>query len=93
MIVLEFGSPPATNALATLTPRVSTDADVQKALGEPQGSGLAEHRPDERPRTVWFYYYVIGVGTDIDQKMLFVFLDGDVYEGHLWYSSIMAPKR
>jgi hypothetical protein len=36
---------------------------------------------------------VIGVGTDIDQKMLFVFLDGDVYEGHLWYSSIMAPKR
>lgn len=92
-MTIEFGAPPATDALARLTPRVSTQAEVVKALGEPQGRGFIEHLPKERPRTLWFYYFVTSDLAATDQKILFVFLDGELYEGHLWFSSLTALKR
>jgi hypothetical protein len=90
---IDFGSPPPTEPLATLTPRVSTDADVLKAIGEPQGRGIVEHRPNERPRDVWFYYFATNVGMDVKGKYLFVFLDGNVYDGFLWFSSDVAMRK
>lgn len=90
---IDFGSPPATDALGTLTPNVSTDSDVVKAIGEPEGRGVAEHRPNERPRNVWFYYFVTNVGMNVEGKYLFVFLDDRKYEGYLWFSSNVAMKK
>jgi hypothetical protein len=90
---IEFGSPPPTDALATLAIKVSTDADVLKTIGEPLGRGVVQHRPNERPRKVWFYYYAATIGMDVKGKYLFIFLDENVYEGYLWFSSDIAMKK
>jgi hypothetical protein len=90
---IDYGSPPPTDALATLALKVSTDADVLKTLGEPQGRGLVQHRPNERPGKVWLYYYGKSVGMDYRGKYLFIFLDENVYVGYLWYSSEITMKK
>ena len=89
----QWGSPPQTAALGTLTPNVSTGADVLKAMGAPQGRGVAAHRPGERPRTVWLYYSVTNVGARFEGKYMLVFLDDDRYEGHLWLTSNLVLEE
>lgn len=89
----EFGTPPPTSALSTLTPTVSTDTDVLKVIGTPQGRGVIEHVPNVRPRTLWFYYYVTTIDTKVEGKYLFVFLDEDRFEGYLWFTSNLDLGR
>lgn len=94
-INVRVGSRPDVGALqSTLRPGTSTQEQVRAALGEPYGRGRAMLPWHASPRTIWSYYYeetgvALGGGeSDSRRIFLFVFLDGDRYDGHLWFSSL-----
>ena len=68
----------------------SSRDDVLSVLGEPVGRGRALLPVDEgdAPRTVWTYYYEEASMEDARRLFLFVFLEGDRYDGYLWFSSL-----
>lgn len=68
----------------------STREEVLGVLGEPVGRGRALLPVDEgdSPRTVWTYYYEEATMEDARRLFLFVFLEGDRYDGYLWFSSL-----
>jgi hypothetical protein len=75
----------------------STD-DVLAALGPPDGKGAAMLPIDQRPSVMWLYTYSEGPvhvsvpgSTTADPRTLimFVFFDGDRYQGYLWASSLL----
>lgn len=72
----------------------STREDVLRVLGEPAGRGRALLPVDEGevPRTVWSYYYEEATMKDARRLFLFVFLDGDSYDGYLWFSSLPGAQ-
>ena len=39
------------------------------------------------PNVIWFYEYLESDGKEADLKMLLVYFDGELYSGHLWFSS------
>ena len=73
-----------------LRPGESTRADVLAALGEPSGKGRAMLPIHPKPRTMWFYYYGEATMQDIRRVLLFVYFDGEKYDGYMWFSSF--PK-
>ncbi len=87
-ISLKFGVSPHTERLEQLTPGVSTASDVLLGLGEPRGKGAAHLSPDLPARDIWLYEYTTAKGDNINLKMLVVFMNGDVYDGYLWFSSM-----
>lgn len=73
----------------------STRADVLAALGEPHGRGRGLLPIDAAPKTVWSYFYeqtVIESSELRDSRRMFlwIYLDGDRYDGYMWFSSL--PK-
>jgi hypothetical protein len=79
----------------------STRADVAAALGEPFGRGIAMLPVDPRPNAgaMWSYYYEEDLVRDIMSQQpsgesrrifLFIFFDGNIYDGYMWFSSL--PK-
>jgi len=72
---------------------VSTRADVKRVLGEPYGEGRALMPFHESDRTVWTYYFDQGSLDPSSWKIqdqrryLFVFLDGERFDGYMWFSS------
>ena len=75
-----------------LRPGVSTSKDVHAALGEPFGKGMAMLPiTHETPRTMWTYYYGEADMKDGRGMYLFVFLDRDLYDGYMWFSSLQRP--
>jgi hypothetical protein len=87
-MTIRYGSPPRTDQLVTLTPGVSSAADVRSALGEPRGQGVARLASvDPTPRTIWSYEYTEAEGSQIRLKMLLVFFNQDRYEGYLWFGA------
>jgi hypothetical protein len=69
----------------------STSSDIALALGEPIGTGKEQlFTGGPVPRTVWSYYYEQGNDNYSRMKklFLFVFLNGDRYDGYLWFSSM-----
>jgi len=93
-VSLQMGAPPRIDHLASLTPGVSTKADLLMALGAPRGYGKGRLSPDIPPMKLWFYEYVEAKGTDISLQILVVMLgkgenesDPEKYEGHLWFYS------
>jgi len=95
------GNRPNLNALETsLQLGKSTRADVVAALGEPIARGMALLPIDPRPNagSMWSYHYQeILSGNDFYREQnpgqvrgtfLFVFFDGDRYDGYMWYSSL-----
>lgn len=97
--MVEYGTLPPTDKLKQLTPGVSTGNDVIRALGEPRGKGMVHLAvPTGRDvahlsalsgkRTLWLYEYTRAEGNQMHLKILLVFMDGDVYDGHLWFSSV-----
>ena len=72
----------------------STQQDVRKALGSPNGQGRSMLPWQSAPRTVWTYYYEEGVidlsggNSDDRQIFLFIFLDGERFDGYVWFSSL-----
>jgi hypothetical protein len=72
----------------SLHPGKSTQEDVAKVLGEPFGKGKEMLPIGLKPRTLWSYYYEEGSLQDARRLFLFVFLDGDKYDGYMWFSSL-----
>lgn len=96
-VEMRAGTRPDVNVLdKSLEVGKSTRQAVQVALGIPDGHGRSMMPWQGAPRTVWSYYYEEGVvdlggGSSDDRRIfLFVFLDGDRYDGYLWFSSLKA---
>jgi hypothetical protein len=53
-----------------------------------QGRALLPIDEGDAPRTVLTYYYEQATMQDARRLFLFVFLDGDRYDGYLWFSSL-----
>ncbi len=82
------GRPVPTNRLESLQTGVSTKVDVRAALGEPRGNGMARHTSDPATqRSIWYYEYIRMKDDQLGLKILLVFLDGDTYDGHLWFAA------
>lgn len=71
----------------------STSAQVRQVMGKPFGKGRAMMPYHEAQRTVWTYYIEegsvdAGSGAIMDKrKYLFLFFDGDIFEGYMWFDS------
>jgi len=88
-MIIRLGQKPDTAQLEkALIPRVSTTDDVRAALGPAKGRGRVMLPTDEKPRDLWYYYYEEATLSDDRRIFLFVFLDGDRYDGYLWFSSL-----
>jgi len=87
--LIRAGRIPDTSKLETsLIPQISTRADILKILGVPRSSGGAMLPNHDSPRDLWCYYYE-EVSSKYNRRIiLFVFLDGDFYDGYLWFSSL-----
>lgn len=99
-VSLQYGAPPRIDQLASLTPGVSTKADLLMALGAPRGYGKGQLSPESPPMKLWFYEYVEAKGQDISLQILVVMLgkgekEGlpEKYEGHLWFYSGSRLKK
>lgn len=85
---VEYGTPPPTDRLNQLAPGASSGSDVIRILGEPRGRGMLHLAMPDAKRTLWLYEYTRADDTAISLKILLVLMDGDVYDGHLWFSSV-----
>jgi hypothetical protein len=80
-----------------LTIGKSTADDVRRVLGEPDGRGEALLPILAGPRTVWSYYYEFSdlSGLEVEhwgRTLLWIYLDGEVYDGYLWFSSVPEQR-
>jgi hypothetical protein len=89
---MKFGYPPRVENLNSLQPGVSTTRDILLSLGEPRGSGKVRLTPHMDPKSIWYYEYVESSGKSAKLKFLLVFVDKDLYDGHLWFSSSYSHK-
>lgn len=87
-MTLEYGVMPQTERLGELSIGESRQGDVLLVLGRPRGKGAANVSPEFDRRAIWFYEYVESNGQKVRVKMLLVYFVGDVYDGHLWFSSV-----
>jgi hypothetical protein len=81
---------------------VSTKSDVQQALGAASGSGSAILPTDPTPREVWFYEDIEVtdakaeanqvIRVNVRQQILLVFFKKELFDGFLWYSSVMPAS-
>jgi hypothetical protein len=72
----------------------STRADVLATLGEPNGRGRGLLPIDTSIKTIWSYYYEESTIESNELKdsrrmFLWVYLDGDRYDGYMWFSSLL----
>jgi hypothetical protein len=100
LLDMKWGTPPHIDRLSDLTPGVSKSADVLLALGEPRGHGKSRWALPSKtyPNVssafdIWEYEYTAMEVTDVDLTILILFFKGDVYEGHLWFSSNLEIKK
>jgi hypothetical protein len=75
----------------------STRGDVVTVLGHPisQGRSQLPVDPEGKVYTLWTYYYGEGEIENLSAKdarglYLYVYLDGDRYQGYLWFSSLRS---
>ena len=61
---------------------------VLEVLGPPQGMGRGMLPMHSKPRTVWAYYYQEGTARSLRRALLYVFFDGEIYDGYIWFSSL-----
>lgn len=84
---MTFGSLPRVDRLESLKIGTSSAGEVLTALGEPRGQGQAKLDPNLPEQQIWFYEYMKSDGKKVQLKMLLIFMDRDVYAGHMWFSS------
>ena len=80
-------------SLASLKQGKSSLSDVKALLGPPRGFGKAKQNPQETLRDIWFYEYIEMHGTQVHLDILLIFLNKDIYEGHLWFASNELVER
>lgn len=85
---MEMGRAPLTDRLSELSVDVSTDRDIRRVLGEPQGIG-AVRSPAFGLKEAWLYELTEMEGSTARMRMMMVFLDRErrVYQGHMWFAS------
>jgi hypothetical protein len=73
----------------------STRVDIERVLGRPtaEGRSLLPVDPEGKTYNLWTYYYaeaeIVGLkGKDARGLYLYIYLDGDRYQGYLWFSSL-----
>jgi len=71
----------------------STRKDVLAVLGAPEGKGREMLPMTPAPRTMWSYYFEEGTLQDARRTFLFVYFDGDIFDGYFWVSSIPEDAR
>jgi hypothetical protein len=84
---MKYGLPPNIDGLDTLKRGISAESDILEVLGEPRGYGQVRYSSDLPARKIWFYEYTEAEDMKVGLKILLVFLDEEVYDGHLWFSS------
>lgn len=86
---------------------VSTKADVERLLGKPNGRGMTLLPTQDSVRELWTYVHVetgapklegrvFGVPTvrmDSRQQDIYVFFDGDRFDGYMWATRVGAATR
>ena len=99
-VKVRAGEPPDLPALATtLEIGKSTRNTVEATLGAPQVRGRSMLPWRSAPRTVWTYYHELGTidlgggESDVRRTFLFVFFDGDSYDGYMWFSSLEPFRK
>ncbi|MGD8367553.1 MAG: hypothetical protein PVG78_07925 [Desulfobacterales bacterium] len=86
---LKFGRLPDVSRIEKeLSLQTSTRDDVMRVLGEPRGGGGIFLPIDEHPRDHWFYYYEESTMKNAQRIFLFIFFDGNRYDGYMWFSSL-----
>ncbi len=89
--------PPVSELETGLTRGQSNAEDILSMLGAPTGTGSAILPPDHRTQSVMYYEEVeiedliSSGGTEfyvqLQQRILLVFLDDDIYDGFMWYTN------
>jgi len=93
--LLEVGSPPRVDRLESgLELGKSTAEDVVRVLGIPSGTGQSQLPTDGEPRVMWNYHYERSTATAISPdsmglSFLFVYFRDGLYDGYLWWSSVL----
>ena len=70
----------------------STREDVKRAMGEPFGQGQSMLPTDSKPKDLWTYYYEESTMKETHRIFLWVFFEGEHYDGYLWFSSLPAQS-
>lgn len=87
-IVAHVGTWPDTGKLeSALKPGTSTRAEIVTLLGEPAGKGSALLPIADKPKTLWLYQREEITRIESRHAMLFIFLDKDILDGYLWFST------
>jgi len=73
---------------AQLRMKESTRKDVLAVLGPPEGKGREMLPMTPAPRTMWSYYYEEGTLQDARRTFLFIYFNGDIFDGYFWVSSL-----
>lgn len=71
----------------------STSDEVLALLGHPYGEGRSYLPFQAEHRDMWSYYYEIGTLSDDRRTFLFVYFDDEIYDGHMWFSSLPDTLR
>ena len=66
----------------------STSEEVIEALGKPDGKGAALFTIYSQPSQLWSYYYEEGTMQEASRIFLYIFMNEDLYEGYMWFSSL-----
>jgi len=76
---------------------VSSRADVEELLGQPNGTGSLMFPEQHRAREIWFYERVevksVRNALVMQQDVLLVFFRHDVYDGFMWFSDAAGASR
>ena len=89
----KLGVQPPVDRLGGLKLGRSGKAEVRNLLGQPQGEGMSRLPDYPGLRTVWAYDYVEVQGQRVGMTMLFIFFDGEAYDGYLWFDAADTVKQ
>jgi len=61
------------------------------ALGQPDGKGTVLLPIVDQPKTLWLYQREETTKIESRHALLFIFLDKDILDGYLWFSTF--PRK
>ena len=77
------------NIETVLQLKQSTQEDVKKVFGPPDGLGAYVSPVTGKYSTVWSYYFAQGTLETMDDTFLYIYFDDDIYEGYLWFENTL----
>ena len=89
----KMGVQPPVERLGVLELGRSGKTEVRDLLGPPQGEGMSRLPDYPGLRTVWAYDYVEMLGQNVGMTMLFIFFDGEAYDGYLWFDAVETLRE